>query len=129
MSRVQLPRPALMLVTDRHAVAEGSLVHVVTEAVEGGVNLVQLREKDLPPAELFELGTELQRAIAGRALLIVNDRADVANALDADGVQLPENGLSVAAGAQGAGGRASLSGGRCTLRRGPRSQPPRGRTI
>ena len=97
MSRVQLPRPALMLVTDRHAVAEGALVHVVTEAVEGGVNLVQLREKDLPTAELFELGAELQRAIAGRALLIVNDRADVADALDADGVQLPENGLSVEA--------------------------------
>ncbi len=97
MSRVQLPRPALMLVTDRHAVAEGALVHVVTEAIEGGVNLVQLREKDLPTAELFELGTELQRVIAGRALLIVNDRADVADALDADGVQLPENGLSVEA--------------------------------
>ena len=97
MPRVELPRPSLMLVTDRRAVAEGALVHVVTEAVEGGVNLVQLREKDLPPAELFELGTELQRAIAGRALLIVNDRADVADALDADGVQLPENGLSVEA--------------------------------
>ena len=48
MPRVELPRPSLMLVTDRHAVAEGALVHVVTEAVEGGVNLVQLREKDLP---------------------------------------------------------------------------------
>lgn len=93
-----LPKPALMLVTDRHSVPEGAtLAQVVAEALAGGVNMVQLREKDLPAGALFELGQELKRAIAGRALFIVNDRVDVAVALEADGVQLPETGLSVAA--------------------------------
>jgi thiamine-phosphate pyrophosphorylase len=86
-----------MLVTDRRMALDGRLTRVVAEAVAGGVNMVQLREKDLPAAELFELGMMLKHAVAGRALLIINDRADVALALEADGVQLPENGLSVGA--------------------------------
>ena len=58
--------------------------------------MVQLREKDLSARDLFELGTRVQNAIAGRAKLILNDRVDVALALNADGVQLPEDGFSVA---------------------------------
>ena len=58
--------------------------------------MVQLREKDLPARDLYELGTRVQNAIAGRAKLLVNDRVDVALALNADGVQLPEDGMPVA---------------------------------
>ena len=58
--------------------------------------MVQLREKDLSARDLYELGTRVQNAIAGRAKLILNDRVDVALALNADGVQLPEDGFSVA---------------------------------
>ena len=58
--------------------------------------MVQLREKDLSARDLFELGTRVQNAIAGRAKLILNDRVDVALALNADGVQLPEDGMPVA---------------------------------
>ena len=58
--------------------------------------MVQLREKDLPAGELLALARMLRRATAGRALLVVNDRVDVAMASGADGVQLGENGLDVA---------------------------------
>ena len=58
--------------------------------------MVQLREKDLSARDLYELGTRVQNAIAGRAKLIVNDRVDVALSLNADGVQLPEDGMPVA---------------------------------
>ena len=58
--------------------------------------MVQLREKDLSARDLYELGTRVQNAIAGRAKLLVNDRIDVALALNADGVQLPEDGMPVA---------------------------------
>ncbi len=58
--------------------------------------MVQLREKDLSARDLFELGTRVQNAIAGRAKLILNDRVDIALALNADGVQLPEDRFSVA---------------------------------
>ena len=55
--------------------------------------MVQLREKDLSARDLYELGTRVKNAIAGRAKLILNDRVDVALALNADGVQLPEDGM------------------------------------
>jgi thiamine-phosphate pyrophosphorylase len=57
---------------------------------------VQLREKDLPAGALLALAKRLRVRIEGRALLFVNDRVDVALASEADGVQLPEDGLPVA---------------------------------
>lgn len=64
-------------------------------AVQGGVDMVQLRKKDLPGRALLEVGQRLKQAIDGRALLIINERVDVAQACDADGVQLGEDGLPV----------------------------------
>ena len=88
------------MVTDRSIVDEASLVSRVAEAVAGGVDMVQLREKDMPGGPLLELAAALLEAIAGRALLIINDRADVAAAVGADGVQLGEEGLPVDAARQ-----------------------------
>ena len=58
--------------------------------------MVQLREKDLSVRDLYDLGARVKEAIAGRAKLVVNDRIDVALALNADGIQLPEDGAPVA---------------------------------
>ena len=90
-----LPVPCLTLVTDRRLCPPGSLAERVERAIAGGVDLVQLREKDLPAGELMELAHELRRATRGRALLLVNDRVDVALACGADGVQLGEAGVPV----------------------------------
>jgi thiamine-phosphate pyrophosphorylase len=84
--------PLLMLVTDRKR-SRLPLVEAVSRAVAGGVDLVQVREKDLPAAELFDLVVSLRDVTAGRAKLLVNDRVDVALAAGADGVHLPEKGL------------------------------------
>ena len=94
-----LPKPCLCLVTDRTLIkgGRGDLIERVSLAVEGGVDLVQLREKDLPSGELLELATSILAAIAGRAKLIVNERADVALAAGAQGVQLGEDALTVSA--------------------------------
>lgn len=85
-----------MLVTDRTLVGGGDgLVEAVAAAVEGGVNAVQLREKDLAPTDLARLAVRLHKAlrvrgtIGGRALLIVNGNADVAREVAADGLHLP----------------------------------------
>lgn len=97
ISRVgRLRLPSLCVITDRQRLGKGSLEDVILKAVEGGATLVQLREKDLPAGELFALANSLRQATRGRALLIMNDRIDVAQAVGADGVHLPENGLSVA---------------------------------
>ena len=90
LMRQPLPYPALCLVTDRGVCPADELPGRVAAAVAGGVDLVQLRDKDLPGGALLELAAALRSACAGRALLLVNERADVALAAGADGVQLGE---------------------------------------
>lgn len=89
--------PRLLLVTDRHRAAPRDIVEVVTAAIKGGIQFIQLREKDLPADELLALAQRLREVTRGRALLVVNDRADVALACDADGVHVGEASLPVAA--------------------------------
>ena len=101
----KLTIPCLALVTDRRLCHKLSLEEAVAQAVEGGANLVQLREKDLPAAELLALAEKLSAVARGRALFLVNDRLDVALTCAADGVHLPEQGLSVAAARRVAGER------------------------
>ena len=92
-----LPDPCLCLVTDRTVGDEATLVARVAEAVGGGVDMVQLREKDLHGAQLLDLAQRLQEAMGDRALLVINERVDVAAALPAQGVQLGEDAIPVAA--------------------------------
>jgi thiamine-phosphate pyrophosphorylase len=81
--------PRLVLVTDRHAVAGGALADSVEAALAGGLPAVQLRDKDLPGGALYALAERLRTATArAGALLLVNERVDVALAVDADGVHL-----------------------------------------
>jgi len=78
-------------------VAGGELVERVAQAVAGGVDLVQLRDKTLASGQLLDLAAAMIKAIGGQAKLIVNGRADIALAAGAHGVQLGEEGLPVAA--------------------------------
>lgn len=88
-----LPWPCLCLVTDRRLRGEEGLVSQVAQAVAGGVNLVQLREKDLPGRPLLKLAGELRAVIGHSAMLLINERVDVAATVGADGVQLGEEAL------------------------------------
>ena len=93
---------SLYLITDRRQVPPGrTLTETVRAALEGGVKAVQLREKDLPAAELYPLALEL-RALTREygAKLLVNDRIDVALAVGADGVHLGGHSLPTAAARQ-----------------------------
>lgn len=87
----------LYLVTDRRQTRGRPLVDVARGALDGGVRALQLREKDLLGAELLRLAVEL-RDLTRRygALLLVNDRVDVALAADADGVHLGQGAMPVA---------------------------------
>ena len=87
------PAPCLMLITDRNRLRGRPLAEVASLAVDGGANVVQLREKELPTNDLYELAITLRAILRGRALLLVNDRVDVALAAGADGVHLPERSL------------------------------------
>jgi thiamine-phosphate pyrophosphorylase len=83
--------PALVLVTDSARLRGRDLAEVVSEAVAGGVNVVQLREKTLPQDDLVRLGERVGAAIAGRALLFINSDVAAAVSIGADGVHLPED--------------------------------------
>ena len=85
----------LCLVTDRRRCGGRALEAVVEAAVDGGVDIVQLREKDMAAGPLLDLALRLRRITALRARLFVNDRVDVALAAGADGVQLGEDGIPV----------------------------------
>ncbi len=83
------PIPSLLLVTDRRGTGGRDLVDVVAAALDAGLPAVQLREKDLPGRALLALAERLRAATARTdALLLVNDRVDVALAAGADGVHL-----------------------------------------
>ena len=79
----------LYLVTDRGMTQGRDLLWVLQQALDGGVKGIQLREKDLVGRELFFLA-EAARKLTQRyhALLLINDRIDIALAVDADGVHL-----------------------------------------
>lgn len=88
---------SLYLISDRHQVSSNhNILSAIAAALAGGVQAVQLREKDLPASQLFELGMQL-RQLTRRydAKLMINDRIDIAQAVDADGVHLTEQSLSV----------------------------------
>ena len=96
MPNVRLPLPVLMLVTDRNlAGGDNALMRKVEEAVVGGVNVVQLREKDMVHDELVALAKRLREAIAGRALLLVNGSPVAAREAGADGAHMPEYAASL----------------------------------
>ena len=87
----------LCLVTDRAQARGRDLVDVVVECLAAGLPAVQVREKDLPAAELAALCRRLREPTRERrALLIVNDRVDVALAVGADAVQRTHSSLAVA---------------------------------
>ncbi len=84
----QLPR--LYAITDRKKYGEDFL-GTLERILRNGVKMVQLREKDLSGRELYHLAGQVRELTRKyEALLLINERFDVAVAVDADGVHLPE---------------------------------------
>jgi thiamine-phosphate pyrophosphorylase len=78
-------------VTDRR---QGDILAYAARAVRDGVDMIQVREKDLPARELFELVCRIRDLAAEtKTRILVNDRLDIALAAGIDGVHLPGNGL------------------------------------
>jgi thiamine-phosphate pyrophosphorylase len=87
----------LYLITDRKQVRGDSLYRVIEEALKYGVQVVQLREKDLSSRNLYNVASELRELTARfGARLIINDRVDIALAAAADGVHLGGESMPVA---------------------------------
>lgn len=93
-----MPQPNfdLYLITDRKLSRAGNLCAVIEQALDGGVRAIQLREKDLDGKELFKLADKMS-SLCRRygAQFFINDRIDVALAVDASGVQLGKTSLPI----------------------------------
>ena len=83
---------SLYLVTDRPLSGGRDMAWIVREAAAGGVTMVQLREKECATAEFVALARELKATLQPLGIpLIINDRIDVALAVDADGVHIGQS--------------------------------------
>ena len=81
----------LYAVTDRHWLNGRTLVDVVKESLDGGVTMIQLREKSLDEGKFLEEAKELQALCRERHVpFIVNDNVDIAKAMDAEEALLAE---------------------------------------
>ena len=82
----------LYLVTDQAACLGRDFFWVVEEAVKGGVTMVQLREKSLPTRAFIDRAKRLKDLLKlYNVPLIINDRVDIALAVDADGVHVGQS--------------------------------------
>ena len=105
------PHSSLLLyvATDRSLAAGRDQSELIAAALRGGATAVQLRDKQACARETLALGRALRAITRARnTLLIVNDRADLAVALEADGVHLGQDDLPVAAARRILGSRAII---------------------
>ncbi len=90
-------RAGLYLVTSQALSRGRSTPAIVNAAMAGGVRLIQLREKDMPLPNLLQIARKIRsHTLKFGALLIINDRLDVAMAVGADGVHLGQFDLPIA---------------------------------
>jgi len=96
---VASPDFRLYLITDRKLFGSSdAMLKAIGKALKGGVKAVQLREKDLEIRELLDLAYRMRTLTARHgAKLFINDRVDIAVAVDADGVHLGRTSMPVQA--------------------------------
>lgn len=89
-----IPENALLYLVAPSRLAAGDLVHLVPELAAAGVDLLQLREKEMEAGDVLRVGRPLLEACRAAGIpFIVNDRPDVAVVLDADGVHVGQDDL------------------------------------
>ncbi|HWQ50752.1 MAG TPA: thiamine phosphate synthase [Terriglobales bacterium] len=87
----------LYLCTDRHWLGNMTLADAVERAIDGGATLVQLREKDISTLDFLESARTVQTVCRRHGVpLIINDRIDIALAIDAEGVHVGQDDMPCA---------------------------------
>jgi len=83
---------SLYLCTDRELMTTATVEESVEQAILGGCTLIQLREKDCSSREFYETACAVKKVTDGyRVPLIINDRVDIALAVNADGVHVGQS--------------------------------------
>ena len=96
MSRIDRAQMKLYLVTDSTNLPEEIYLKKVEDALRGGVTMLQIREKDKTTRDYIELAAKTHEiAKKYNVPLIIDDRVDVAMAVDAEGVHLGQSDMQV----------------------------------
>ena len=90
-----LSGPILCLVTNSHIVNNNQIADFVIQAINGGVNMIQMREKHLDFKEQLTLAKQLRAITLNKALLIINNNINIALTVKADGIQTGQNGEKI----------------------------------
>lgn len=86
----------LYLITDRDLVGGKDFYQSIIDAIRGGVTLLQVREKDVPSRDFYNTALRLKEITSEYGIpLIVNDRLDIALAVDADGLHIGQDDLPI----------------------------------
>lgn len=96
MSRIEREQMKLYLVTDSTNLAEDIFMKKVEDALRGGVTMLQIREKEKSTRDYIELASKVHEITKKYNVpLIIDDRVDVAMAVDAEGVHLGQSDMQV----------------------------------
>lgn len=97
LNKYRLADKKLYLVTNSDQFEnDDDFIDAVASALKGGVQIVQLREKKRPANEIIQLGKKIRQLCSEfGALFIVNDRIDIAQIVEADGVHLGQDDVDI----------------------------------
>lgn len=85
----------LYLVTDRRWLKGRDFIEVLQESIDGGVTMIQLREKDLSHDEFLELAWDVKDLCEKNKIpFLINDNVEVAKEVDADGVHIGQDDMN-----------------------------------
>ena len=86
----------IYLVTDEKACLGKDFYNCIEEAIKGGVRTVQLREKNVSTKDFYEKALKVKEICKSyEVLFIINDRLDIAQAVEADGVHLGQSDIPI----------------------------------
>lgn len=91
-----LKRPGIYLVTDRKALKGKDVIKTLSSSLEAGIDIIQFRDKEASDREFFDIGKKIKDLLNKKdVLFIIDDRVDMALALDSDGVHLGQADMPV----------------------------------
>lgn len=88
---MQLPAVVLQIEASK-VLADPELISLVGQALQGGCNMVVLRDSTSNAAAMYDAALRVQEVLRGRAALVLVDRTDIALAINAQGVLLTDQG-------------------------------------
>lgn len=97
MKKTRIPDSGIYAVIDRSTCGQRPLLAIIRECLKAKVKLIQFRDKTFDTAGFYKNALLLRRLLKHKALYIINDRLDIAQAVQADGVHLGQDDLPVKA--------------------------------